>query len=137
MRLLAVTILLAGCGGSTRPAVIPKLSELPGDAQKRDAILDSAHHEPTPEQHKKLTPKERKAETVAATAAAVIGSLLSDSENVTLGVGTAIEENHLVDDTQERREAKATSEHERRHARHGGKDLRDGGSVDVPWIRLK
>ncbi|MDQ3338837.1 MAG: hypothetical protein M4D80_27040 [Myxococcota bacterium] len=137
MRLLAVTILLAACGGSTRPAVIPKLSELPGDSQRRDAILDSAHHQPTPEQHKKLTPKERKVETVAATAAAIIGSMMSDSKNVTLGIGTAIEENHLVDDTQERRETKATNEHERQHVRYGSKDLRDGGSVDVPWVRLK
>src|SRR5256885_4265645 len=61
------------------------LSEFPADASKRDGVLDGAHYQPGPEQHAKLAPKERKAETVAATAAAVIGSMFSTTQNVTLG----------------------------------------------------
>ncbi len=131
--------MVAACGGSSRPAVIPKLSELPGDSQKRDAALDSAHAEPTPEQHAPLTKKERKAETIAASAAAVIGSLLSSSENVTLGVGTSIDEDAAFDPAAQQRAHEATeAEQERRHeARHRKHDGRTDDSVDIPWVRLK
>ncbi len=135
VRLFAV-LLLSACAGNTRPSVIPKLSELPGDAEKRDHVLDSAGAEPTPEQHPKLKPKERRAETVAATAAALIGSVLSDHENVTLGISTGIEEHHT--DPVARRspsEDAAEAAHARRHARDAaqGQDV----NVDVPWVRLK
>jgi hypothetical protein len=133
--LLAVVV--AACAGSARPAVTPKLSELPGDPQRRDAILDSANAEPTPEQHPPMTKKQRKAETVAATAAAVIGTILSDSSNVTIGVGSPIEMGHVDDPTPRKRASNAdpAEEHERRHARDAGR--RDPEHVDVPWVRLK
>jgi hypothetical protein len=86
----AVFLLLAACAGA-RPAVIPKLSHLPTDPDKRDAVLDQSHAEPGPEQ-RPASPKARKAETYAATAAAVVGWLFSDSENVTLGSASIFEE---------------------------------------------
>ena len=86
----AVFFLLAACAGA-RPAVIPKLSHLPTDPEKRDAVLDQSHAEPGPEQQP-ASPKARKVETYAATAAAIAGWLLSDSENVTLGGASIIEE---------------------------------------------
>jgi hypothetical protein len=107
---------------------------------RRDAILDSANAEPTPEQHAPLTKKQRKVETVAASAAAVVGWLLSDSENVTLGVASPIEFHH-TDPVARRRagnsEDAALEAHERRHTRFESRELRDGESVDVPWVRLK
>lgn len=121
------------------PAVTPKLSELPVDRDRRDAVLDSSRAEPTPEQRTPtaMTKKERKAETAAATAAAIIGTLLSDSSNVTIGVGSAIDEGHLTDPGPRRvpTESEAADEHERTHARDQarGEDER----VDVPWVRLK
>ena len=123
------------------PAVTPKLSELPVERDRRDAVLDSAHAEPTPEQRTpmKRTKKERQAETAAATAAAIIGTLLSDSSNVTIGVGSAIDEGHLTDPGPRRvpSEREATDDHEQRHARDRARQSDDGEPVDVPWIRLE
>jgi len=64
---------------------MPMLSELPSDAAKRNAILDSSANVAGPEQRGSLTVKEQAAETVGATAAAVLGSLFSKTQNVTLG----------------------------------------------------
>lgn len=93
MRALLTLVLLGGCfsagssagSRSTRPGVMPMLSELPADPARRDAILDSSNTVAGPEQRKGTTVKERKAETAAATAAAIIGSMFSQTQNVTLG----------------------------------------------------
>lgn len=108
MRALVALVLLGACvgggsGGSgsgaigpTRPAVMPLLSELPTDPEKRNAILDQSAQTAGPEQRKGMTVKERKAETAAATAAAILGSIFSKTSSVTLGTATVIEENALV-----------------------------------------
>lgn len=101
MRALLALVLLGGCfglgsGGGSRPAVIPMLSELPSDPAKRNAVLDSANTTPGPEQRKGTTRKERKAETAAATAAAIIGSMFSTTTQVTLGAATQFDENQLI-----------------------------------------
>ncbi|MEO6774798.1 MAG: hypothetical protein ABI467_17615 [Kofleriaceae bacterium] len=87
-----LAVLLAGClgggGGSTRPAVLPMLSELPSDPGQRDAILDQSQQTAGPEQRKGMTTRERKTETTAAYAAAILGSMFSSDQNVTLGVST-------------------------------------------------
>jgi len=82
--------MLVGClgGGGTRPAVTPMLSELPSDPDQRNQILDQSHATAGPEQQKPLTKKQRKAETTAAYGAAILGSMFSKDQNVTLGVGT-------------------------------------------------
>jgi hypothetical protein len=134
---------LVACGGNTKPAVIPKLSELPADPDRRDAVLDSAHAEPTPEQHGPTTPKQRKVETAAATAAAVIGWLASSHENVALGVGTGVDEGDLGPKQPVARpradggdantdDVEAVRAHEKRHHKDDPQ-----GNVDVPWVRLK
>jgi hypothetical protein len=121
------------------------LSELPGDPQKRDAILDSAASQPGPEQRKPLPPKMHKVETAAATAAAVIGSIFSKTQNVSLGAVSPIDENRLF--------APAPPASKRRKARNGdGSGDGDGDGdeeqaaptapaerpVDlVPWVRLR
>lgn len=84
---------LVGCLAGTldansRPAVIPKLSELPEDHAQRDAVLDQSHETAGPEQRKGMTKKERKIETAAALAAALIGDAFSSDHNVTIGVST-------------------------------------------------
>jgi hypothetical protein len=66
--------------------VIPKLSELPEDHAQRDAILDQSQQAAGPEQRKGMTKKERRAETAAALAAAIIGDMFSSTHNVTLGI---------------------------------------------------
>jgi hypothetical protein len=104
MRPILAVFLLAGCfstgsgtgSGSMRPAVMPMLSELPSDPAKRSAILDSSTTVAGPEQRQGMTVKERKAETAAATAAAILGSLFSKTENVTLGTATLFDESALA-----------------------------------------
>jgi hypothetical protein len=101
MRAILACLLLGGCVGAgigpsagtgTRPGVMPMLSELPNDATKRDAILDSAANTAGPEQRSGLTTKEQAAETVGATAAAILGSLFSKTKNVSLGAATKLDE---------------------------------------------
>jgi len=100
MRTLLAVLLLGGCfgagsQGASRPAVMPLLSELPADATKRDAVLDSANTVAGPEHRKGMTSKERKAETAAATAAAILGEMFSSTKSVTLGTATLFDENQL------------------------------------------
>lgn len=94
---VALSLCLAGCAGSSRPAVIPSMTEMPLEAEKRDHLLDSSVARPTAETRKPLTARERKAETAAATAAAVIGWLMSSSENTMLGVSMGVYDNHIVE----------------------------------------
>jgi hypothetical protein len=101
MRTLMAAVLLAGCVGSgsaggSRPAVMPMLSELPSDPTKRDAVLDSASKTAGPEHRKGLTAKERKAATAAATAAAILGSMFSSTQSVTIGTANQFDENQLI-----------------------------------------
>ena len=101
MRALIALVLLGGCfgggsGGAVRPAVIPMLSELPGDPTKRDAVLDQASATAGPEHRKGQTSKERKAETAAATAAAILGGIFSKSKSVTIGAASQFDENQLI-----------------------------------------
>ena len=102
MRALIALVLLGGClggGGSksaSRPAVMPMLSELPSDPTKRDAVLDSASTTAGPEQRKGMTAKERKVETAAATAAAILGSMFSSTQSVTIGAASQFDESELI-----------------------------------------
>ncbi len=146
MRALIVLALLGACvgGGSTRPAVIPMLSELPADPQKRDLVLDSANSQPGPEHRKPLPPKQHKAETAAATAAAIIGGLFSKTKNVTLGGASVVDENRLFAPapvTPPRREA--SGEEGDREGEGDDKksavppELHERPADLVPWVRLK
>lgn len=97
MRALIILVLLGGCagvgatgGGGTRPGVMPMLSELPGDSTKRDAVLDSANATATPEHRQGMTSKERKVETAAATAAAILGEMFSKTKSVTIGAASQL-----------------------------------------------
>ena len=114
-----------------RPAVIPKLSELPTEREQRNGILDQSHAEPGPEQ-KPVSKKMRKAETAAATAAAVIGVLFSKSANATLDASSAIDENALFEPKQKRKQ-KGEQEGEQEAA--PAEPAVDTGTL-VPWIRL-
>lgn len=102
MRALVSLVLLTGClgvggsGGTSRPGVMPMLSELPSDPGKRDAVLDAAGSTAGPEQRKGMTIKERKAETAAATAAAIIGGMFSSTQSVTLGSASTFDENQVL-----------------------------------------
>jgi hypothetical protein len=153
MRALAALVLLGGCfaagsggGGGTRPGVMPMLSELPADSTKRDAVLDSANTTAGPEHRKGQTKKERRAETAAATAAAILGNMFSTTKSVTIGSATEFDENtliapHAVQPLVPSSDASADGD----AAKPDGKDGKDGKASDagpsnadlVPWIKLK
>jgi hypothetical protein len=100
MRVLAA-LLLGGCfavgsSGGTRPAVMPMLSELPAEKGNRDAVLESASKAAGPEHRKGSTKKERQAETAAATAAAILGSMFSKTTSVTIGTSSQFDENQII-----------------------------------------
>lgn len=138
----AILLFCAACAGSMRPAVIPTLSELPKDPERRDAVLDSAHAEPGPEQ-KPASKRARKVETAAATAAAVIGVLFSKSPNVTLGMQAPVDENRLFEDAPKGK----PKQDGQRDADQDGKDKDKAkqppaasaadATALVPWVRLK
>jgi hypothetical protein len=112
MRTVLALVLLSGCfsaglgtgSESTRPGVMPMLSELPADPAKRDAVLDSSSTSAILDssstgagpERKGMTVKERKAETAASTAAAIIGGMFSKTQNVTLGAATVFDESALA-----------------------------------------
>jgi hypothetical protein len=128
-----VVIFCAACAGSMRPAVIPKLSELPTEREQRNGILDQSHAEPSAEQQP-VSKKARKVETAAATAAAVIGVLFSKSSNVTLGAASAIDENALFERRQQRKRTQAKDGDDDNEATPAEPDV-DTGTL-VPWVRL-
>ena len=138
MRPFLLVVLLAGClghsssgsggGGGSRPGVMPMLSELPGDAEKRNAILDQSNQTPGPELRKGQTKKEKKAETAAATAAAILGSAFSKTQNVTLGGATTFEESP----------SKPQPPHQQQDGDDKAQPAPDHGDQSlVPWINLK
>ncbi len=132
---LAGCFMIGGGGGNSRPAVTPMLSELPTDPEKRNAILDQAGQEPGPEHARRQLPgKQRKAETAAATAAAIIGSMFSKTQNVTIGTQSTFEENHLVAPVPVQPRAKAQGDGEATAPAQA--EPVDGGQL-VPWVKLK
>jgi hypothetical protein len=136
MRLLAILVLASGClssvtgsdDGRSRPGVMPMLSELPGDPQKRDAVLDQSAQTPGPEMRKGQTKKEKKAETAAATAAAIIGSAFSSTQNVSIGQVTIFDENEVVHPTP------AQPDRPNRDGNAPPPKVESG--VLVPWVKL-
>lgn len=109
VRAVLCLLLVGGCFGSMdangRPAVIPKLSAMPAEPEKRDAVLDQSTQTQGPETGKALTKKERKAVTAAAFASAIVGSMFSKSASVTFGAATTIDENHLIEKPKSRHAA--------------------------------
>ena len=159
MRALVALVLLGACVGgggsgagsgavgSTRPAVMPMLSELPTDPEKRNAILEQSAQTAGPEQRKGMTTKERKAETAAATAAAILGSMFSTTSSVTLGTATLVDENQLIAPQPGPRKPGATAKDGTPGATpepngdEAGKPAPDDPGTSnadlIPWIKLK
>lgn len=131
MRLLAIAVVLStGCISSTiRPAVIPKLSELPAESGRRDAVLDSGVTTAGPEQRRGMTKKQRAVESAAATAAAAIGLLFSKSSNVTLGGAGNFDENRLFEIHEQPRPENPEEKPEPPPVAVNPLEL-------VPWVRL-
>lgn len=88
---VALLVLAIGCGSNTRPAVQRSLSSLPDDPIRRNEELESTRARPSAESRKTLTAGEQRAETSAATAAAIVGSLLSTTQNTVIGLGVALD----------------------------------------------
>ncbi|HWM87020.1 MAG TPA: hypothetical protein VNO33_14300 [Kofleriaceae bacterium] len=108
------------------------MRSLPDDAQRRNERLDKAAARPAPENRKPVPSKLYKAETAAATAAAVLGMIFSSSPNVLLGAGGSIDENQLF--------APGTIAPSRR-GESRARDEAEPDPVDasqlVPWVKLR
>ena len=100
------------------------MTQMPLEAEKRDHLLDSSVAPPPAESRKPLTARERKAETAAATAAAVIGWLMSSNENVMLGASMSVGENQIVEEHQAK-------------AKPATPAPVDKPAVLIPWIDLR
>ena len=141
MRYALCILLVGGCFGSLdangRPAVIPKLSAMPADPEKRDAVLDQSGNT-TPENGKTLTKKQRKALTAAAFAAAFVGSMFSKSSSVTFGTATTVDENHLFEKPKQRRAE--TSQNGEGNGSGSGSSapppVDENPGQLVPWVQL-
>ncbi len=141
MRPVLLLLLLGGClagvlDANSRPAVTPKLSELPGDREKRDAVLDSANDTNGPEGRRTASKKQRKAETIGAFAAAIVGSAFSKTQNVTLGTATAVDENRLFEKAKPARRPSSESDGSGSGSAAPEAPPAETGPL-LPWIKLK
>ncbi len=93
---LAVLVLIGGCVGSATPGVQRDLSTLSPDPIKANEELAASSARPTAENRKGLSRRARRLETVAATGAAIIGSLFSTSKTTLSGVQWSIDENRTA-----------------------------------------
>lgn len=127
-RTLLAAMALAACAGSPSPTVIPRIDSLPGEHVAREQRLESTAARPGPETAKSKTRSWRRVETAAATAAAVVGSFLSTTKTVTVGVSQPFDENQIVDPG-----------HGERSGRKAG-DASEPETYDpnqlTPWVRL-
>lgn len=92
-------ILCLACAGSPQPTTMRLLSSLPVDRERAHEHMDSSTARPDAETRRPLPPKVRKVETVAATAAALVGSFFSTSDNAIVGMGGSMEETKIVPET--------------------------------------
>lgn len=128
----SLAVLLSGCfagslDSSMRPSVMPKLSALPGDPEKRDGVLNQSGEHARAEQRRGMTKRERKVETAVAVMAALIGEAFSTTKNVTIGVATDIDENHLFEKPKPQKKAAPAA---------NGVTEETNASDLVPWIQL-
>jgi hypothetical protein len=147
------TFATAGCIGSPlgKPAVMRDMTSLPSDSDKQHEQSESALARPGEEKRKKLSKTAQAVETVAASAAVILGMFYSTSPNVLLGVETQFEENLVLDPTLGERE-RLSERRRKQAAKDKGKaadeDAAKPGAAapkpkpandpgqPVPWIHL-
>lgn len=118
----------SACAGHATPTTMARLDSLPGEHVAREQRLESTAARPGPETRKGKSARWRQAETAAATAAAIVGSIFSTTKTVTVGVSQPIDENLIVDPghrERSRRKAEPKSEPE----------TYDPNQL-TPWVRL-
>jgi hypothetical protein len=120
--------MLGGCAGQATPTTMARLDSLPAEHVAREQRLESTSARPGPETKKPKTKEFRQAETVAATAAAIVGSIFSTTKTVTIGVSQPFDENKILDP-------------------HAAEGVHESGAEDqpvtydpnqlTPWVQLK
>jgi hypothetical protein len=116
---------------------MPMLSELPSDSTKRDAVLDSANATAGAEHRQGMTRKERKAETAAATAAAIIGSMFSHTQSVTIGTASQFDEDLIAPQAVPPPPRPSSTESPATPDAPPPTDAGTPNSDLIPWIKLK
>jgi hypothetical protein len=93
---LLFALLVSACAGPVRPVATSTLSAVPDAPEERGEHLETRAMRPSAESRQSLSPTERKVETAAATAAAIIGVFFSGSPNAVVGVEAPFEENKIL-----------------------------------------
>jgi hypothetical protein len=96
VRSLVLLPLFGACAGHATPTTMARLDSLPGEHVAREERLESTEARPGPETQKGKSKDFRRAETAAATAAAIVGSIFSTTKTVTIGVSQPIDENEIL-----------------------------------------
>ena len=120
--------MLGACAGQATPTTMARLDSLPDEHVAREQRLESTEARPGPETKKPKTKEWRQAETAAATAAAIVGSLFSTTKTVTIGVSQPFDENKILDP-------------------HAAEGVHESGTEDepttydpnqlTPWVQLR
>jgi len=120
--------MLGACAGQATPTTMARLDSLPDEHVAREQRLESTEARPGPETKKPKTKEWRQAETAAATAAAIVGSLFSTTKTVTIGVSQPFDENKILDP-------------------HASEGVHESGTEDepttydpnqlTPWVQLR
>ncbi len=129
VRTLALLTLLGACAGHATPTTMPRLDSLPDEHVAREERLESTEARPGPETRKGKSEDFRRAETAAATAAAIVGSIFSTTKTVTIGVSQPIDENEILQpgyrDNERPKKSEAAEE-----------TSYDAGQL-TPWVQLR
>jgi hypothetical protein len=95
-RSVILATVLGACAGQATPTTMARLDSLPDEHVAREERLESTSARPGPETKRTKSKDFQHAETAAATAAAIVGSIFSTTQTVTIGVSQPIDENEIL-----------------------------------------
>ena len=129
VRTLVLLTLLGGCAGHATPTTMARIDSLPDEHVAREQRLESTEARPGPETQKGKSKDFVRAETAAATAAAIVGSIFSTTKTVTIGVSQPIDENEILQP--------GYRDNERPKKNEAAEQASYDAGQLTPWVKLK